>query len=88
MANEYVEIDLTPEEKLAVLEYAGFWVLDETTKADLFNRRKKWIRFSKFDLEYVIGELCYYFNRCKDNTLFYFLDELISHLEYYERHAK
>ena len=87
MSKEYIEVDLGPNEKAAVLEYAGFYVLEETTKADLLNKRKKWIRFSKFDLSGIIGELSYYFNRCKDNDLFYLLDELISHLEYYESSA-
>jgi len=88
MATEYIEVDLTQEEKAAILQYAGFFVMDETTKADLSNKRKKWIRFSKFNISDVIGELSYCFNRCRDNDLFHFLDELISHLEYYERQVK
>ena len=88
MTKDYIEVDLTPEEKAAILEYAGFFVMDETTKADLSNKRKKWIRFSKFAISDIIGELSYCFNRCKDNDLFHFLDELIGHLECYERQAK
>jgi len=85
MATEYIEVDLSQEEKAAVLEYAGFFVMDETTKADLSNKRKKWIRFSKHALSDIIGELSYCFNRCEDDYLFHLLDELISHLEFYER---
>lgn len=85
MRNEYIEVELTPEEKAAILEYAGFFVMDEATKADLTNKRKKWIRFSKYELSSIIGELSYYFNRCKDDYLFHLLDDLIGHLENYER---
>ena len=88
MAKEYIEVDLTQDEKAGILKYAGFFVMDETTKADLSNGRKKWIRFSGYELSNIIGELSYCFNRCKDDSLFDFLDELISHLEYYERQAK
>jgi len=41
MVNNYIDVDLTQEEKAAILEYAGFFVMDETTKADLSNKRKK-----------------------------------------------
>jgi hypothetical protein len=85
MSKEYIEIDLTPEEKAAILKHAGFFVMDEASKADLANGRKKWIRFTKYELSNIIGELSYYFNRCKDDSLFNFLDELICHLENYER---
>ncbi|MFC1765490.1 hypothetical protein ACFL6U_25890 [Planctomycetota bacterium] len=88
MAQEYIEIDLSQQEKAAILEYAGFFVMDETTKADLTNTRKKWIRFGKSTVSDVIGELSYCFNRCKDDDLFHFLDELIGHLENYEHQAK
>jgi len=85
MATEYIEVDLTQEEKAAVLDYAGFFVMDETTKADLSNKRKKWLKFSKHALSDIIGELSYCFNRCEDDYLFHLLDELISHLEFYEQ---
>ena len=88
MAKEYIDVDLTQAEKAAVLQYAGFFVVDETTKTDLSNNRKKWIRFGKFALSDIIGELSYCFNRCEDNDLFQCLDELISHLEYYECKVK
>ena len=88
MMKKYIEIDLTQAEKSAILKYANFYVTDEKTKADLSNKRKKWIRFVTYELSSVIGELSYHFNRCKDNDMFYFLDELISHLEAYERQAK
>ena len=88
MTKEYIEVDLTREEKEAILKYADFYVWDEITKGDLSNKRKKWIRFRKSTISDVIGELSYYFNRCKDNDLFYFLDELLEHLEDYESRVK
>ena len=87
MSKHYIEVDLGPEEKAAILEYAGFFVMDDTTKADLSNKRKKWVRFNKSAISDIIGELSYCFNRCEDDDLFDLLDELISHLEYYERQA-
>jgi len=85
MANDYIEVDLNKEEKQAILKYASFFVTNEITKGDLLNKRKKWIRFNRYALSDVIGELSYHFNRCKSNDLFYFLDELIDHLETYEK---
>lgn len=87
MPKEYIKVDLTQDEKEAILEYAGFFIFDEETKNDLKNKRKKWINFSKSQLTNVIGELSYYFNRSKSDFQFYFLDQLISHLEYYEKRA-
>lgn len=81
MDTKYIEVDLTQEEKEAVLKYAGFFTMDKNTTADLSNKRKKWIRFSSYELSDVIGELSYHFNRCQSDYQFYFLDELIGHLE-------
>ena len=81
MSVEIVEVDLTKEEKAAILELAEFVICDDNTKADLRNGRKKWIRFTSYGLTQVIGELSYNFNRCDDDNLFNFLDELIGHLE-------
>ena len=83
----YIEVDLDSEQKAAILKYADSF-LDDTTRADLLNKRKKWIRFKKYVLSEVIGELSYHFNRCKNNYVFGLLDELICHLEDYERQAK
>jgi hypothetical protein len=85
MTNEYIEVDLGKEEKLAVLKYASFFVSDPITHSDLLNKRKKWIRFNRHALLDVIGELSYHFNRYKSDYQFYFLDQLISHLENYEK---
>lgn len=87
MTTSYIQVDLAPEEKAAILKYADFF-LDETTKADLLNKRKKWIRFTKYVLSEVIGELSYHCNLCKDDCMLGLLEELICHLEYYERQAK
>ncbi|MCP3929903.1 MAG: hypothetical protein GY705_12480 [Bacteroidetes bacterium] len=84
MSIKYIEVDLDNEQKQAILKYASFFVGDKITKNDLLNKRKKWIRFKPTAISDVIGELSYYFNRCKSNDLFHFLDELICHLEYYE----
>jgi hypothetical protein len=78
---EFIEVDLHADEKELVLELAGFFVVDEVTQADLKNGRKKWIRFRPHVVSEVIGELCYYYNRCKSAAKSELLDALISHLE-------
>jgi hypothetical protein len=83
---DYIAVDLDNDQKKAILHYAPFFVTDEITKNDLSNIRKKWIRFKPYALSEVIGELSYHFNRCKKKELFYFLDELIDHLENYQHH--
>lgn len=85
MASEYIQVDLSRAEKDAILEHADFVLTDEMTKTDLENKRKKWIRFMPFDLTQVIGELTYHFNRANNDQQFFLLDELISHLEFYEK---
>jgi len=87
MTTNYIQVDLDPEQKAVILKYADSF-LDETTKSDLLNKRKKWMRFKKYVLSEVIGELAYYFNRCKNDYMFGLLDDLICHLEYYEHQAK
>ena len=44
-----IHVGLTQKEKAAVLEYADFFVMDKTTRADLSNKRKEWIPFGKFE---------------------------------------
>lgn len=78
---EFIEVDLHADEKELVLELAGFFVVDEVTKADLKNGRKKWIRFKPHVVSEVIGELSYHYNRCKSAAKSELLDALISHLE-------
>jgi len=85
MATKYTKVDLEPHEKKAILKYASFFVMDENTKADLSNGRKKWIRFKPTAITDVIGELSYHFNRTKSDNVFWMLDELIAHLESYEK---
>ena len=85
MTDDYIELDLSNGEKEAILEHASFFVTDDITKADLSDKRKKWIRFEPYAISQIIGELSYVFNRCTDNYKFDLLDQLICHLEYYEQ---
>ncbi|MCF8168570.1 MAG: hypothetical protein K9J77_08170 [Rhodoferax sp.] len=80
-AVEFIEVDLQADEKKLILEVAEFWVTDETSLADLKNSRKKWVRFTPFELPQLIGELSYLCNRCKSAAKAEFLDGLASHLE-------
>jgi hypothetical protein len=88
MEIEYIDIDLTCEQKDTILKYADLFLFDQITKSDLLNKRKKWIRFNKRGLSDVIGELSHHHNRCKSNYLCHLLDELICQLEFYEGQAK
>lgn len=85
MPTKFIKVDLNNDEKKAVLKYAEFVILHKETKEDLANQKKKWIRFDPYTLQQVIGELAYRFNRTRSDTTFYFLDNLINHLEYYEQ---
>lgn len=85
MTKQYIQVDLSKDEKEAVSKYAGFVMSDENTKIDLDNKRKKWIRFVPYELTLVIGELSYHFNRSNNDYQFYLLDQLIGHLENCEK---
>ena len=83
MAKKYISVDLDKDQKQAIMKYASFYITDETTKADLLNNRVKWVRFGEYTLTELIGELSYHFNRTKSDQLFWFLDELNNHSEFY-----
>ena len=85
MNDRLILVDLDKEQKSIVLDKASFYIFADETKADLNNNRKKWIRFEATTLTEIIGELSYYFNRSKNTYDSMVLDELINHLEYYER---
>ncbi len=85
MSSEFILVDLDKEQKSIVLDKASFFIFDDETTKDLNNKRKKWIRFKCETLTDVIGELSYYYNRSKNEYESMVLDELICHLEYYEK---
>ena len=78
---EFIEIDLNAYEKKLILDLAGFWVTNEVTQADIKNSRKKWIRFTPYEVAKIIGELSYHYNRCRSASKSALLDGLIVHLE-------
>jgi hypothetical protein len=85
MSSAYILIDLDPEQKAIILKMASFYLMDEATNEDLNNKRKKWIRFRSAAVSAVIGELSYRFNRSRSGYESMLLDELICHLEGYEK---
>ncbi len=85
MSDRFILVDLDKEQKSIVLEKASFYIFDEETKGDLNNMRKKWIKFKRTTLTDIIGELSYYYNRSENEYESMLLDELICHLEYYEK---
>jgi len=86
MSDKFILVDLDKEQKSIVLDKASFYLFDDETKKDLNNKRKKWIRFKNVTITEIIGELSYYYNRSKNEYESMLLDELICHLEYYEKH--
>lgn len=85
MNDKYVLVDLDKEQKSIVLDKASFYIFDDETKEDLNNKRKKWISFKRTAITDIIGELSYYYNRSNNEYESFILDELICHLEYYEK---
>ena len=87
MSDQYVEVDLTAEEKKLIIDLASFFIMDKITEADLKNPRKKWIKFKARSISEITGELAYHFNRCKSGYKSAMLDQLIDHLEFYEKNG-
>ena len=85
MSSEFILVDLDKEQKSIVLDKASFYIFDDETTKDLNNKRKKWISFKCKTLTDVIGELSYVYNRSNNEYESMVLDELICHLEYYEK---
>lgn len=85
MSTEYIQVDLSKAEKSTIVDLALFVISDEVTIKDLQNNRKKWIRFDLYELSAVIGEIVYNLNHKANDYEVMFYDELISHLEYYEK---
>jgi hypothetical protein len=85
MSSEFILVDLDNEQKSIVLDKASFYIFDDETTKGLNNKRKKWISFKNKTLTDVIGELSYYYNRSENEYESMVLDELICHLEYYEK---
>jgi len=84
MTETYINIDLSKDEKEAILEHCFFVLTEENTKNDLKNKRTTKIRFVSYDITSVIGELSYKFNRTNDEHQLCFLEELIGHMENHE----
>jgi len=87
MSNDFIFVDLDKDQKSIVLDKASFYIFEDETKMDLNNKRKKWIKFKRTTITDIIGELSYYYNRSENEYESMLLDELICHLEYYERHT-
>ncbi len=85
MNDEYVHIKLTKEEKSLILDKAQFYIFNEDTLNELKNRNKKVIKFKRSSVTDIIGELSYYYNRSNNEYESMSLDELICHLECYEK---
>jgi len=85
MEPEYILVDLRPYQKKLILRYAEFVISDEQTKKDLRDKTILWVRFASGTIFYLNGELSYRLNKCRSLRTMELLDELISHLEYYEK---
>ena len=70
----YIEVELVAREKKRILESAVFCLHDAKALNDLRNSRKKWVAFSPFELNGVIGELSSLCNRTQSNAAAIFFE--------------
>jgi hypothetical protein len=87
MSDNFILVKLEQRQKAMVLDEASHCISDDETINDLKNKRKQWIRFHKFSINDIVGELSYVCNRSTSARKSMLLDELISDLEYYEKHG-
>ncbi len=87
MNDDFILVDLDKGQKSIILDKASFYIFDDETSIDLNNKRKKWIKFKRTAITSIIGELSYYYNRSKNQYESMLLDELIGHLENYEKYG-
>jgi hypothetical protein len=80
---EYLDISLDAFSKKTILKNLEFIILDENTINDLKNKRKKWVRFTTFDLNQTIGELNHVLVHSRSKQQIDFLAMLISDLEHF-----
>lgn len=88
MTKELIEVELNKTEKLAILKYAEFVILEEITVTELKKQRNRWVHFSDFDLEQIIAELIHYCRSVEDDKALMFFDELTGHLENAQNRGK
>lgn len=88
MARETIKIQLTPEERSLLLRYGyPFEQIEQALKACESSREIEIVPMDRFELERLIGDVCYSINHKTSGTTQNDLLELCDRLEYAEKYG-
>lgn len=88
MAKETIKIQLTPEERSLLLRYGyPFEQIEEALKACESSREIEIVPMDRFELERLIGDVCYSINHKTSGATQNDLLELCDRLEYAEKYG-
>jgi hypothetical protein len=88
MARETIKIQLTPEERSLLLRYGyPFQQIEQALKACESSREIEIVPMDRFELERLIGDVCYSINHRTSGATQNDLLELFDRLEYAEKYG-
>lgn len=88
MAREMIKIQLTPEERSLLLRYGyPFQQIEQALKACESSREIEIVPMDRFELERLIGDVCYSINHRTSGATQNDLLELFDRLEYAEKYG-
>lgn len=88
MARETIKIQLTPEERSLLLRYGyPFEQIEQALKACESSREIEIVPMDRFELERLIGDVCYSINHRTSGATQNDLLELFDRLEYAEKYG-
>jgi hypothetical protein len=88
MARETIDIQLTPEERALLLRYGyPFEQIEKALKACESSREIEIVPMDRFELERLIGDVCYSINHKTRGATQHQLLELCDRLEYAEKYG-
>jgi hypothetical protein len=88
MARETIKIQLTPEERSLLLRYGyPFEQIEQALKACESSREIEIVPMDRFELERLIGDVCYSINHRTSGATQNHLLELCDRLEYAEKYG-
>lgn len=88
MARETIKIQLTPEERSLLLRYGyPFEQIEQALKACESSREIEIVPMDRFQLERLIGDVCYSINHRTSGATQNHLLELCDRLEYAEKYG-
>lgn len=88
MARETIDMELTPKERTLLMRYGyPFEGIEQALKACQSSRKIEVIPINRFELEHLIGDVCWSINHMKIGRTLDQLMELCDRLEAAERHG-